>query len=112
MPVVRDSITKKIRIGDLKGYVTVGLREDGTPGEVFIHTAKSGSFERGLCHALALMISVCLQNQVPLEKIVEKLKDLHFEPSGVTGDSTIPMCKSLVDYIARWLSMRFLKESK
>src|ERR1017187_5219429 len=112
MPIDRESITKKFRIGDFKCYATVGLLADDTPGEVFLVAKKVGGFERGLCNALAVMISLSLQHGVPLAKIVEKLQDMRFEPSGVTGDKEFPMVKSLPDYIARWLSARFLKEEE
>ena len=97
-----------MKIGKLKGFVTVGLYENGTPGEVFITMKQVGSFERGLCHALALMISLALQYGVPLEKIAEKLTHLHFEPQGMTGDPQIPMVSSIADYLGKWLTQRFL----
>lgn len=109
MEVERESVIKKFHIQNIEGYITVGLREDGTPGEVFLMVQQCGTFARGLCHALGLMISVALQSGTPLNKIVEKLKDLHFEPSGITGDPAIPFCNSITDYLAKWLSMRFLE---
>jgi ribonucleoside-diphosphate reductase alpha chain len=109
MPHERESITRKLCVGDLKVYATVGLREDGSPGEVFLVGKKVGDLERGLFHALALMISTALQHGVPLEKVVEKLKHLHFEPAGVTGSKEIPMVASIADYLARWLEARFVK---
>jgi ribonucleoside-diphosphate reductase alpha chain len=104
MPSERSSVTRKVKIGDLEGYVTVGMYEDGTVGEVFLTFGQPGSFERGLCHALALVISLALQRGVSLEKICEKLTGLQFEPRGVTGDRDIPMVSSLADYLGRWLS--------
>jgi len=108
MPEERPAVTKKFRIGDFKCYATVGLLEDGTPGEVFLVSKRVGSFERGLCNALAVMISLSLQHGVPLGKIVEKLELMAFEPSGVTGDKEFPLVKSLPDYIAKWLRSRWL----
>lgn len=111
MPPVRDSVTAKLAVGGLKVYATVGLREDGTPGEIFLKAAGQGSLERGLLHSLALMVSVALQNGVPLEKIVEKLAAISFEPSGRTNLSAIPMANSIVDLISKWLKNKFLKDS-
>ena len=108
MPAERESVTKKIKIGALEGYVNCGLYEDGTPGELFLTIHKGGSFERGLCHALALIISLALQRGVPLKEIADKLTYLRFEPSGVTGDPTIPHVESLMDYLGKWLTARFL----
>jgi ribonucleoside-diphosphate reductase alpha chain len=108
----RESVTKKLKIGNMKGFITVGLWPDGTPGEVFLVIKQMGSFERGLCHALALMISLALQYGVPLEKISEKLTNLHFEPQGVTGDPQIPFVSSIADYIGKWLALRFLSKGK
>lgn len=112
LPTERPSITRRIKIGDLKGFVTVGLYEDGTPGEVFITMKTVGSFERGLCHALALMISLALQHGVPISKIAEKLTGLKFEPSGFTGKADIPQVHSIADYIGQWLRLRFVKEEE
>ena len=108
MPPERKSVTKRFAIGDLKGYLTVGLYDNGTPGEVFLTLRKPGSLERGLAHCVALLTSLLLQNGIPLAKIVSKLKDLQFEPAGLTGDPEIPTAKSLADYLARWLELRFL----
>lgn len=107
MPPERRSVTKRFSIGNLKGYLTVGLYSDGTPGEVFLTLRKPGSLERGLAHSLAIMISLLLQNGVPLSKVVSKLKGLQFDPAGVTGDPEIPMASSLADYLGRWLELRF-----
>jgi ribonucleoside-diphosphate reductase alpha chain len=114
MPSERESITHRFKIGTgsaggLKGYLTVGLLGNGRPGEVFVTLKKTGSLERGLCHILAVIISVALQYGVPLEKIVEKLTDVSFEPSGFTTNPDIPYARSVVDYIGKWLSHRFLK---
>lgn len=108
MPSERRSVTKRFAIGNLKGYLTVGLYNDGTPGEVFLTLRKPGSLERGLAHSLAIMISLLLQNGIPLSKVVSKLKGLQFEPAGLTGDSEIPVAGSLADYLGKWLELRFL----
>lgn len=108
MPRERASVTHRFKVGGLKGYITVGLYEDGNVGEIFLTTEKQGTFERGLLHCLALMISVALQHGVPLEKVVEKLKGVNFEPSGFTKNPKIPMAASIVDYLARWLEDHFI----
>lgn len=109
MPPERESVTRKMRIGkELKCYCTVGLYEDGKPGELFLTVDKEGTLTRGLSHALALMISLALQHGVPIEKIAEKLTSLRFEPAGVTGAKDIPMVHSIADYIGRWLSNIFV----
>ena len=112
MPPERDSVTAKLKVGDLKMYATVGLRPDGSPGELFLRTANQGTVERGLTHALALMVSVALQYDVPLEKVVEKLEHLAFEPAGLTGRRDIPTASSIVDLLAKWLKERFMKKEK
>lgn len=104
----RKSVTKRFSIGDLKGYITVGLYDNDVPGEVFLTLRKPGSLERGLAHSLAIMISLLLQNGIPLSKVVSKLKGLQFDPAGVTGDPEIPMAGSIADYLGRWLELRFL----
>ena len=107
MPVERDSITRKLQIGDLEGYICVGLYPDGKPGEVFLTFDHAGTFERGLCHALALMISLALQRGVPVEEIAGKLTGLKFEPAGFTGKADIPQVHSTADYIGQWLMLKF-----
>jgi len=107
MPVDRRSITQKIQIGDLEGYCIVGLYPDGRPGEVFLTFHKVGTVERGLGNALAVMISLALQRGVPVIDVVNKLKGMKFEPSGPTGNQSIPMADSIVDFVARWLELRF-----
>ena len=110
MPSERESVTRKLHLGDLEGYVTVGLYEDGTPGEIFLTFDRVGSVERGLCNALALVISKALQRGVPLADIVKSLRGQKFEPSGFTGDKEIPSADSIVDLIAQWLSQRFIEK--
>jgi ribonucleoside-diphosphate reductase alpha chain len=108
MPDEREALTRKLKIGDLEGYATVGFYEDGAPGEVFLTVQGVGTLERGLCHALGLMISLALQRGVPAEEIAEKLTGLQFEPRGVTGSPDIPMVSSLADYLGRWMTRRCL----
>ena len=109
LPKERKSITRKFELGTLKVYAIVGLREDGTVGEIFLRANSVGSTERGLLHAIGLLISISLQHDVPLAMIVDKLKDVKFEPSGLTKDPAFQIVSSLLDYIARWLEEKFLK---
>jgi len=112
MPTERHSITHGFEVAGHEGYITVGLYEDGTPGEIFITMSKEGSTLSGITQALALSISLNLQYGVPLETIVRKFSHMRFEPSGMTKNSEIPMAKSLVDYIARWLGVKFLDKNR
>ena len=108
LPDERRSITHKFSIGGHEGYITVGMYEDGTPGEIFITMAKEGSTISGLMDALATAISFNLQYGVPLKFLVDKFAHVRFEPSGWTGNPTIPYAKSIIDYIFRWLGAKFL----
>jgi len=107
LPDERQSITHKFRVGEQEGYITVGLFEDGSPGEVFIKIAKEGSTVSGLTDAVALLTSISLQYGVGLEKIASKLEQTRFEPYGVTGNPDVPFATSVLDYIFRWLRLRF-----
>jgi ribonucleoside-diphosphate reductase alpha chain len=108
LPDERRSITHKFRVGDQEGYVTVGLYEEGAPGEIFVNISKEGSTIRGLMDSVAMLTSIALQYGVPLENLVAKFRGVHFEPAGLTGNPQIPTASSLVDYIFRWLALRFL----
>jgi ribonucleoside-diphosphate reductase alpha chain len=108
LPDERQSVTHKFSIGGHEGYITVGLYEDGTPGEVFISMAKEGSTISGLMDTLATSISYGLQYGVPLKFFVDKFSHVRFEPSGWTGNQQVPYAKSIIDYIFRWLGARFL----
>ena len=109
LPDERHSVTHKFRVGEQEGYVTVGLYEDGAPGEIFVNISKEGSTIRGLMDSVAVLTSVALQYGVPLQNLVEKFRGVHFEPAGLTSDPRIPTASSLVDYIFRWLEVRFLR---
>lgn len=111
LPLVRSSITHKFRVGQEKGYLTVGLYEDGTPGELFIKMAKEGSTISGLLDTMGVLTSLALQHGVPLVVIFGKLQNMHFEPDGLTSNPNIPFAKSVVDYIARWVLDRFSSTS-
>jgi ribonucleoside-diphosphate reductase alpha chain len=104
----RASITHKFSIAGHEGYITVGLYPNGQPGEIFIKMAKEGSTVSGLMDAFATSISLALQHGVPLKVLCEKFAHTRFEPSGWTGNEQIGYAKSLMDYIFRWLSLRFL----
>jgi len=108
LPVERNSITHKFNIGGHEGYITVGMYEDGAPGEIFIKMAKEGSTLSGIMDGFALSVSIALQYGVPLKALVDKLTNTRFEPSGYTGHPAIPYAKSVLDYIARWLGGRFI----
>ncbi len=104
----RASITHKFSIAGHEGYITVGLYPNNQPGEIFIKMAKEGSTVSGLMDAFATSISLALQHGVPLKVLCEKFAHTRFEPSGWTGNEQIGYAKSLMDYIFRWLSLRFL----
>ena len=108
LPEERASITHKFSIGGHEGYITVGLYPSGQPGEIFIRMAKEGSTVSGLMDAFATAISLALQHGVPLKILCEKFAHTRFEPSGWTGNEEIGYAKSLMDYIFRWLQLRFL----
>ncbi len=110
LPSERAAITHKFAVAGHEGYVTVGLFEDGTPGELFITMSKEGSTISGLMDTIATSISLALQYGVPLRVLVDRFSHMRFEPSGFTGNREIPMAKSIVDYIFRWLGHKFLRE--
>jgi ribonucleoside-diphosphate reductase alpha chain len=109
MPVTRESITHKFSIGGHEGYITAGMYEDGSVGEIFLtDIGKEGSTLRGMMNAFATAISISLQYGVPLETLVQKFSYMRFEPEGITSNPEIPFAKSMPDYIMRWLASRFL----
>jgi ribonucleoside-diphosphate reductase alpha chain len=108
LPDERRSITHKFSIGGHEGYITVGMYDDGLPGEIFITMAKEGSTISGLMDAFATAVSFNLQYGVPLKFLVDKFAHVRFEPSGWTGNQQIPYAKSIMDYIFRWLGAKFL----
>jgi ribonucleoside-diphosphate reductase alpha chain len=108
LPDTRRAITHKFDVAGHEGYITVGLYEDGAPGEVFITMAKEGSTIGGLMDTIATLVSVALQYGVPVESLVRKFEHVRFEPSGMTKNREIPFAKSLTDYIFRWLAMEFI----
>jgi ribonucleoside-diphosphate reductase alpha chain len=108
LPDERVAMTHKFSVEGQEGYVTVGLYEDGKPGELFITMAKEGSTLSGVMDAFATAISLTLQYGVPLEFLVNKFSHVRFEPSGWTNNPQIPYAKSIIDYIFRWLAAKFL----
>jgi ribonucleoside-diphosphate reductase alpha chain len=108
LPAERQAITHKFDISGHEGYITVGLYDDGQPGEIFLKMAKEGSTISGLMDTFATTVSVALQYGVPLHDLVHKFAHVRFEPSGFTANPEIPIAKSIVDYIFRWLGSRFL----
>jgi len=108
LPAERMSITHKFGIGGHEGYITVGLYPNGAPGEIFIRMAKEGSTISGLMDSFATAISMALQHGVPLKVLVEKFAHTRFEPSGWTGSEELGYAKSIMDYLFRWMQLRFL----
>jgi ribonucleoside-diphosphate reductase alpha chain len=112
LPATRPSLTHKFDVAGHEGYLTVGLFEDGRPGELFVSMAKEGSTVGGMMDVFATGVSLCLQYGVPLEALVKKFTHQRFEPSGMTSNRNIPFAKSIVDYIFRWLQQTFLDDGK
>jgi ribonucleoside-diphosphate reductase alpha chain len=108
LPDERQAITHKFQIGGHEGYITIGLFENGQPGEIFVTMAKQGSVINGLMDSFATSISIALQYGVPISVLVKKFSHSRFEPSGFTGNPQIRIAKSITDYIARYLGIKFL----
>ena len=108
LPDERKSVTHKFSVAGHDGYLTVGMYEDGTPGEIFIVMAKAGSTLSGVMDSFATAVSLGLQHGVPLQLFVNKFSHVRFEPHGFTKNPDIPIAKSIVDYIFRWLGIKFL----
>jgi ribonucleoside-diphosphate reductase alpha chain len=108
LPDTRQSITHKFSVAQHEGYLTVGLYEDGQPGELFITMAKEGSTVGGLMDVIGTCTSMALQYGVPLITLVDKFRHARFEPAGMTSNRDIPFAKSLIDYIFCWLGCQFI----
>ena len=108
LPDERQAITHKFDIAGHEGYITVGLFEDGTPGEIFLVMAKEGSTISGFADAFAQAVSYALQYGVPLQVLVDKFSHVRFEPAGITKNPDVRVAKSIVDYIFRWMATKFL----
>jgi ribonucleoside-diphosphate reductase alpha chain len=112
LPDERQSLTHKFSVGGHEGYITIGLYPDQTPGEIFITMSKEGSVVSGLMDSFATSISLALQYGVPLRTLVEKFMHTRFEPSGFTGNPDIPMAKSIMDYLFRYVALKFLDKEE
>src|SRR5207248_7759920 len=108
LPDDRVEVGREFGGGDHEGYIHVGLYEDGTPGDIFVDSAKEGTTLAGLMNSFMISVSLGLQYGVPLEVYVSKFSHMRFEPSGMTNDPDIRAAKSLVDYIFRWMGKKFL----
>ena len=106
----RNALTHKFDIAGHEGYITVGLFEDGQPGEIFLVMAKEGSTISGFADAFAQAISYALQYGVPLQVLVDKFSHARFEPSGMTKNPEVRFAKSIVDYIFRWMATKFMSK--
>lgn len=111
LPDIRRSITHKFDVDKVRCYVIVGLYDDGTPGELFLRTAKQGSFEHGMVDAWAILFSMLLQHRVPLPALLNKFKHAKFSPAGVTNSQVkeLRFADSILDYVVRWMEMKFLR---
>jgi ribonucleoside-diphosphate reductase alpha chain len=105
----RQALTHKFSIAGHEGYLTVGMYGDGQPGEIFLRMAKEGSTVSGLMDTIATMTSIALQYGVPLKALVDKFSHTRFEPAGFTNNREIPIAKSVMDYVFRFLGQRFLQ---
>ncbi len=112
LPDERKALTHKFRIGNQEGYMHVGLYDDGTPGELFITMSKEGSTLSGLMDSFATAVSISLQYGVPLKVLVNKFTHMRFEPSGWTDNPQIQVAKSVMDYIFRWMALKFLPQEE
>jgi ribonucleoside-diphosphate reductase alpha chain len=112
LPTTRTGFTGKLKIGDYKMYVNIGLYEDGRPGEVFITAAKDGSTLSGLLKTVSILTSVALQHGISIDYLRTKFEGMKFEPSGYTGNAEIPQVESIVDYVFRWIAVEAEKRKK
>jgi len=111
LPPVRDSLTHKFQIMGHEGYLTIGLFEDGRPGEIFVKMAKEGSTLSGLMQGYCRALSLALQYGLPLEEAVRRFKGMRFEPMGMTGNPDIPEALSIIDYVASYLEVEFVRKA-
>ena len=105
LPSTRQSITHKFSIASFEGYLTIGLYEDGTPGEIFIKISKEGSAISGFCQAFCRAFSLALQHGLSVRDAVVRFKGMRFEPNGTTSNPEIPEASSIIDYVARYLEL-------
>lgn len=107
LPATRRSITHKFSIGGHEGYLTLGLHEDGTPGELFLKMSKAGSTLSGMCQGFCRAFSLSIQHGLSIEDAVVRFKGMRFEPMGRTSNPDIPEAQSIIDYIARYLELHY-----
>ncbi|MBI3087824.1 MAG: vitamin B12-dependent ribonucleotide reductase [Candidatus Omnitrophica bacterium] len=112
LPDERDAVIHKFSLGGHEGYITIGMYEDGSPGEIFIVMSKEGSTLSGVMDSFATAVSLALQYGVPLKVLIDKFSHVRFEPSGVTNNPDIRFAKSVVDYIFRWMALKFLPKEE
>jgi ribonucleoside-diphosphate reductase alpha chain len=110
LPDTRESVTHKFNISGYEGYITVGLFEDGRPGELFLKMAKQGSTMCGLMDTIGVLTSLALQYGVPVETLARKFQFMRFEPSGTTQHPDLGDAASVVDYVFRWIGIQFSRE--
>lgn len=107
LPSTRQSVTHKFSINGHEGYLTIGIHDDGSPGEVFIKMSKAGSTLSGLINAFCRAFSLALQFGLPLDDACERFRDMRFEPMGATSNPDIPRARSIVDYTVQYLDINF-----
>lgn len=107
LPSTRDSLTHKFSVANIEGYLTIGMYEDGKPGEIFIKISKEGSAISGFCQAFCRAFSISLQHGLSVEDAVMRFKGMRFEPYGQTSNPDIPEASSIIDYLARYLELHF-----
>ena len=110
LPTTRRSITHKFAINGHEGYLTVGLFEDGAPGEIFIKMSKEGSTLSGLIQGFCRAFSIALQYGLPLQDAVDRFRGMRFDPMGPTSNAKVPEASSILDYVARYLELTFIIE--
>ncbi|MEM7755932.1 MAG: hypothetical protein AAF297_09890 [Planctomycetota bacterium] len=107
LPATRESVTHKFAVARHEGYLTIGLYEDGTPGEIFIKVSKEGSAISGFCQAFCRAFSLALQLGLSVDESVVRFKGMRFDPYGPTSNPDIPHADSIIDYVARYLELEF-----
>jgi len=107
LPSTHESLTHKFSVANIEGYLTIGMYEDGKPGEVFIKISKEGSAISGFCQAFCRAFSLSLQHGLSVEDAVTRFKGMRFEPYGPTSNPDIPDASSIIDYLARYLELNF-----
>jgi ribonucleoside-diphosphate reductase alpha chain len=112
LPSTRHSLTHKFSVGNHEGYLTVGLYPDGSPGEIFLKMSKEGSTISGMSQAFCRAFSLAIQHGLSIEDSVARFRGMRFEPMGATNNPEIPECSSVVDYIARFLEIKFAQPGR